>query len=243
MEMSPIYTDMHFKTMPAENDQGRRSERQNKQMIVQQYRKRARSTKDSRHRLTTPGRSRLLAVKIRTYDYLYAEKRTARPCAEQGRKQAPSSTKNKVEAVAAAKWARTWVIYTRYAPTCIYIYYLHYFLCARSKRGSRHRRRRNRVEAVAATKWLRTYVVYIHLHAYIPVWIIYFSLCAEQGREQAPSATNQSRGSSGCKVVTYVRNIYIYTHLHVYIPVWILFFSLCAEQRRKQAPPAMKSRR
>ena len=105
---------MHFKTMPAENDQGRRSERQNKQMIVQQYRKRARSTKDSRHRLTTPGRSRLLAVKIRTYDYLYAEKRTARPCAEQGRKQAPSSTKNKVEAVAAAKWARTCVIYTWY---------------------------------------------------------------------------------------------------------------------------------
>ena len=59
---------------------------------------------------------------VRIYDCLYAEKRTARPCVEQGRKQAPSSTKNEVEAVAAAKWARTWVIYTRYAPTCIYIY-------------------------------------------------------------------------------------------------------------------------
>ena len=96
---------------------------------------------------------------VRIYDCLYAEKRTARPCVEQGRKQAPSSTKNEVEAVAAAKWARTWVIYTRYAPTCIYIYYLHYFLCARSKRGSRRRRRRNKVEAVAAAKWLRTYEI------------------------------------------------------------------------------------
>ena len=66
-------------------------------MIVQQYRKRARSTKESRHRLTKPGRSRLLAVKIRMYDNMDAavsrgdirgrrpEKRTTRPCAEQGR--------------------------------------------------------------------------------------------------------------------------------------------------------------
>ena len=87
-------------------------------MIVQQYRTRARSTKESRHRLTKPGRSRLLAVKIRIYDYLDAavsrgdmggrrpEERTTRPCAEQGRKQAPSATTNEVEAVAASKWSR-----------------------------------------------------------------------------------------------------------------------------------------
>ena len=94
--------------------------RENKQMIVhQQYRKRARSTKGCRDRLTTPGRSRLLAVKIRTYDSLDAEKRTARLCAEQGWKQASSSTKNEVEAVVAAKGARTCLIYTRYTPTCI----------------------------------------------------------------------------------------------------------------------------
>ena len=89
--------------------------REIKRMIVrQQYRKRARSTKESRDRFTTPGRSRLPAVRIRTYDYLDAEKRAARLCTRQGRKQAPSSTKNEVEPVAAAKWARTCVIYTRY---------------------------------------------------------------------------------------------------------------------------------
>ena len=95
--------------------------RKNKQIIVHHlYRKRARSTKESRDRLTTPGRSRLPGVKITTYDYLYAKKRAARLYAEQGRKQAPSATKNEIEAVAAAKWARTCVIYTRYTLICIY---------------------------------------------------------------------------------------------------------------------------
>ena len=121
-------------------------------MIVHlQYRKRARSTKDCRDRLTTPGRSRLPAVGLRTYDYLHAEKRTARLCAEQGRKQAPSSTKNEVQAVVAAKWARTCVIYNRYTLTSIYRLF---FLCARSKRGSRHRRQRNKVEALAVVTYV-----------------------------------------------------------------------------------------
>ena len=72
MEMSPIYTDMHFKIMPRKNDLGRRpeSERKKKILIVhQQYRKRARSTKDCRHRLTKPGRSRLLADKYVCYEH------------------------------------------------------------------------------------------------------------------------------------------------------------------------------
>ena len=101
-------------------------------VVHQQYRKRARSTKDCRDRLTTPGRSRLSAVSLRTYDYLDAEKRTARLCAEQGRKQALSSTKNEVEAVVAAQWARTCVIYTRYTLTCIYR--LFFSLCAEQER-------------------------------------------------------------------------------------------------------------
>ena len=40
-------------------------------------------------------------------------------CAEQGRKQAPSAKKNKVEEVVATKWQQTDVIY---AYTAIYIY-------------------------------------------------------------------------------------------------------------------------
>ena len=99
-------------------------------MIVQQYRKRARSTKESRHRLTKPGRSRLLAVKIRMYDNMDAavsrgdirgrrpEKRTTRPCAEQGRKQTPSAKNDDVEAVASATWSRTCGTNTR--NMCIY---------------------------------------------------------------------------------------------------------------------------
>ena len=122
MEMSTTYTDMLFKTMPRKNNRGRRPESEKKKQIIVHhlYRKRARSTKESRDRLTTPGRSRLPGVKITTYDYLYAKKRAARLYAEQGRKQAPSATKNEIEAVAAAKWARTCVIYTRYTLICIY---------------------------------------------------------------------------------------------------------------------------
>ena len=121
-----------------------------------------------------------------------ADKRTARPCAEHGRKQAPSVTKNDVEAIAAAKWARTCVVYYQvYTYICTYMD--DFFLCARSKRGSRYRRRRNKVEAAVAAKWLLTYALYILLHVYIPVWMIYFSLCEDQRRKQPPSSTKSRR--------------------------------------------------
>ena len=51
-----------------------------------------------------------------------------------------------------------------------------------------------------------------------------FSLCAEQERKQAPSATKQSRGGSGYKVATYVRSIY--TPTCIYTGMDYLFFSV-----------------
>ena len=158
-------------------------------MIVhQQYRKRARSTKDCRDHLTTPRRLRLPAVSLRTYDYLHAEQRTARLYAEQGRKQAPSSTKNEVQAVVAAKWARTCVIYNRYTLTCIYIDY--FFLCARSKRGSRHRRQRNKVEALAVV----TYVPNKNTLTCISTGMDFFS-SLRGAREEAGTGGDEGRRS------------------------------------------------
>ena len=55
--MSPIYTDIYFKTTLSKNDRGVRSENLNvnELVIVQQYRKRARRTKENRNRLTNTG--------------------------------------------------------------------------------------------------------------------------------------------------------------------------------------------
>ena len=55
--MSPIYTDIYFKTTLSKNDRGVRSENLNvnELVIVQQYRKRARGTKENRNRLTNTG--------------------------------------------------------------------------------------------------------------------------------------------------------------------------------------------
>ena len=54
MEMSPIYTDIHIKTTPSKNDRGVRSEKEKVNRLVIVYRRRARSTKKSRHRPTKP---------------------------------------------------------------------------------------------------------------------------------------------------------------------------------------------
>ena len=94
--------------------------RENNKMIVhQQYRKRAWTTKDCRDRLATTGPSRLPAVSLRTYDNLDAKKRTARLCAEQGWKQAPSSTKNKVKVVVSG--VGTYVL-NIYQGICLHVY-------------------------------------------------------------------------------------------------------------------------
>ena len=55
--MSPIYTDIHFKTTLPKNDRGVRSEKfiVHKLSIVEHYRKRARRTKENRNRLTNTG--------------------------------------------------------------------------------------------------------------------------------------------------------------------------------------------
>ena len=57
MKMSPIYTDIYFKTTLSKNERGVRSENLNvnELVIVQQYRKRARRTKENRNRLTNTG--------------------------------------------------------------------------------------------------------------------------------------------------------------------------------------------
>ena len=105
-------------------------------------------------------------------------------------KQAPSAKNNDVEAVAAAKGSRTCVINARYTPTCIYILVYSLLFSVRSKGGSRHGGRRNKTK-------------------------------------------KQSRGGGGCKVGTYVltsvRNIY--TPTCVYIYRYVLFIFLCARSK------------
>ena len=82
--------------------------------------------------------------------------------------------------------------------TCIYTG-MDFFFCERSKGGreapsaTKQKQQNNKIEGAAAAKWVRTYVIYIPTCVYIPVWSISFSLCAEQGRKQAPSATTKSR--------------------------------------------------
>ena len=131
--MSPIYTDMHFKIMPRKKDRGRRpeSEKINKNDRTSSVPQ----TCAEHERLQGPPHNTGAVAAARgsfTYIRLHAEKRTARLCAEQGRNQAPSSTKNEVQAVVAAKSARTCVIYNRYTLTCIYR--LFFSLCAEQER-------------------------------------------------------------------------------------------------------------
>ena len=170
--------------------------RENKQMIVhQQYRKRARSTKGCRDRLKTPGRSRLLAVKIRTYDSLDAEKRTARLCAEQGWRQASSSTKNEVEAVVAAKGGT-------YALNIYQVYtYMYIKIMIFAVRGAREEAGTVGDETKSKRYQWFTYVRDIDTPTCIHTGMyFFFSLFAEKGRKQASPATkNEGLSGSGYK--------------------------------------------
>ena len=60
--------------------------------------------------------------------------------------------------------------------------------------------------------YVRSLLPGVHLHLY--VYGLFFSLCAEQERKQVPSATQQSRGGSGRKVVTYICTIYTPTCIY-----------------------------
>ena len=189
--------------------------RKSKQTIVHHlYRKRARSTKESRDRLTTPGRSRLLAVKLRTCDYLYADKRAARLCAEQGRKHAPSATNNEIEAVAAAKWARMCVIYTRYTLTCIYIYTIS--PCAGYGRKQAPPATKQSGSGCKVVKYVRNIYTYI----YTGMGYLFFS--GHGAREEAGTAGDEIEAVAAAKVVTYGRK---FIHIYLYICTCLLYTS------------------
>ena len=110
------------------------------------------------------------------------EKRTTRPCAEQGRKQAPSATKNEGRGGCGCDV----VTYVRKQ--------IHTYIRTPKQASSA---RNNDVEAVAAAKWSRTWVIYTryapNIYVYTHYGVYYFFLCAEQGRKQAPSATKQKK--------------------------------------------------
>ena len=78
------------------------------------------------------------------------------------------------------------------------IYYIYIFLCARSKEAGtvgdeKKQTKKQSLGGSGCKVGTYTYVIYTPTCVHIPLWIIYFSLCADQGRKQAPPASKSRR--------------------------------------------------